>query len=893
MRKKRLFVVWILIFYLAFLVQMIPSIASDIEVTPADVNILGVSKANRLSASNGFTISTNRGNIELEIPFFNINTAFTSFQRENFYKFGYLSISNVPRDISMYVRSDFPLTNGGCMWDDEIYNETWVCDHQFIYKGFTFDIEDVFQENPKMTTEIIKLDRGGKVYQINFNGITRFDPVVVAGGVITITTDYYTCEELDGNISNNAVMDCKETIPEVCELKNSVIEIPSGGLNLSYCTISNAIGVDKTGASALIKVKDGGYLELSYSGGVNSSNVAWENTIHYQAGSEGIVRDSYLDELGMGIVTNRHGLWLAEEIDVINTTLGNGKWLLVLNKGACNVGECEAENILIANNSFSDGKSAVKSLAIFGSDNNEIIGNNFYRFINTAIDINSKTVSFSTLNSDNNLIKDNYITGVGKNQIDGIFIRDVGNYNVINDNFIEQITRNLATKPCSCIGVASKYSNITDNRCHTIGGSSASEFGTCIVSEGDYSYINGSDCDLIGGVLCGESFGIKITSDFSISENNVDLDIDPSKACGFSYYIEGDHNYINENGLELVNNDDSRIVEGIHLAGNANYLTNFKITKTLGTYHAFNGIHFEGNDNIIQNALITINSDVAATGIDITASSNNTLIDSVLICEGADCGNNNEICDTENLAYALAGDYWFSESTAGTYLNTLLNTTYTEFCTNNGFEGDYYNLNVQWYLNVKTIDNETEAAISGINVTGLNVSGYEWFTDLSFGDGFITKQNLTEYVQEDISNTRNFNNYSINATDPDGFYNSTGDFVNMTTNQNLVLRLQRTKDVFTNNLALFLSFLYFSLSGIMVYVGSKLESRDYYPLRFLLYGGGLFMLILGANVISILNTAVDLSYLYTSVLWVGFTFAGVVIAVFIHKSLSFFMKVKA
>lgn len=69
----------------------------------------------------------------------------------------------------------------------------------------------------------------------------------------------------------------------------------------------------------------------------------------------------------------------------------------------------------------------------------------------------------------------------------------------------------------------------------------------------------------------------------------------------------------------------------------------------------------------------------------------------------------------------------------------------------------------KWYLDVYT--NSTNGnPLQNVNVTGYNVSNYKYFSDLTQANGYITRQNVTEFVEKIWSGKTYHTPYTINAT---------------------------------------------------------------------------------------------------------------------------------
>ncbi|MBI2110651.1 right-handed parallel beta-helix repeat-containing protein [Candidatus Woesearchaeota archaeon] len=243
------------------------------------------------------------------------------------------------------------------------------------------------------------------------------------------------------------------------------------------------------------------------------------------------------------------------------------------------------------------------------------------------------------------------------------------------------------------------------------------------------------------------------------------------------------------NGIEVKNNKilnttifPGRSSDGILFAGNVynNTIESIKV-KTEGTINPYNGITFTGatvQGNVIRNG------DIWSRGVS---------SQSLFFQNNA---KENKIVDTDLIS--LLGSKTIKVKD-GTGKNYLLNVTYDDDQVLFQGTSAAYELYRQWYLNVTVVDEITHEYIQGANVTSFNITAAETeelhenfvFSDLTDITGMITRQNITEYIQNQL--TKIFlNNYTFNTTEylPDlDIYEENITSYNITNNSDVLVKL--------------------------------------------------------------------------------------------------------
>ena len=243
------------------------------------------------------------------------------------------------------------------------------------------------------------------------------------------------------------------------------------------------------------------------------------------------------------------------------------------------------------------------------------------------------------------------------------------------------------------------------------------------------------------------------------------------------------------NGTEVKNNRVLRTTispggssAGILFAGNIhnNTVENIKI-KAEGALYSYNGITFAGST--VQGNVIK-NGDIWSRG----ASSQALFFQNN--------AKENKIIDA-TLTSLLNSKTIRVKDGAGK--NYLLNVTYDDDQVLFQGTATAYDLYRQWYLNVTVVDEIIDEPIQGANVTSFNITAAETenlnenfvFSDLTDITGMITIQNITEYIQNQL--TKIFlNNYTFNTTEylPDlDIYEENITSYNITNNSDILIKL--------------------------------------------------------------------------------------------------------
>lgn len=871
---------------------------NTISFNPPEVRIIGVNPSLSVEHNPQFEVNTNEGlcNIKTDCNF-NYNSAFSDRQKDDVYSFGFSTPSIIPQDCSLWITCPFPLENYGCYAINE-YNDT-ECDLHFEYKDLTIDLESLERKNPKMNYSVQQLDKKATQFRIDFENIQDLDPVVYSSPTLTITTDSYTCDTLNQTIGANYpdtfqdIFNCYDSWK--CNLTTKIVLDEDGGLTIGdHCNVEY-VGAQMTGQrdEALIYVKNG-FFHMNASGNITSKDPTQEFSIW--AGENGAfdLRDSYINEVGDGAGDERFGVTVESYYNnVTNVTISNGKWALNINYNAYETGsslDLPPPSSLGSFNNFSyniigEGE-IVKGIQLWGSDSNSIDHNIVKRFTIDGMTVNPSTYTIKNVipniiynyYSNNNSLSNNFIDGAGNNAQNGIVSHS--NLSLFSFNEVHNIKYDTASRTSTCSRIRGNDNKILHTYCEQIGGIGVNENGVCLGVNGNRNYINGTNCDWIGGNFCSNSRGIELSNcDNCISENNLDVELDSLKACGVGYYIDefSDNNYINENGLDLMNNDPQQIV-GMWIEGSGNTFENIKIRT--GNYGSI-GVWLDGAD---ENTFVNLDCEIdnnpyscVNLGGDCGSADNNKFVDSKLVCKNY-CGTDNTQCDLDNeYGYAITGDYNSRDNTAGNFRQTLLNTTYTEWCTDEG--ADNYQLEIQWKVRAYVNDSYGNP-LNNINITAWNNTIDEFFNELTQADGYINSQNITEKIQNGTADTWYWTNYTINATDSEGLFNFSSKSVNITNNMLITFTLDRIRSLFNKSLNLTLIFSLVAIGGLLIYLGSL----HYEPLNLILNASALYIFIIAANIFTVIE---NMPY-FTTILFILQTLIFVYLA---YRLISFFIDI--
>jgi hypothetical protein len=870
------------------MIQIRPCNAS-VKIMQPNINITGINAPSAIN--NNIGIATTEGNIKFNgISVMPINSFFSTKLSDNNYKFGYTTVLSTARDISVTIQSPFPLENLGCQDDDDF---RYTCDEDFRYKDMQIEFDDVLQENKGSSLNVTKLDKFGKSYRLDFYNVKSFDPVVYSGGAIQIQAgSYYECATLDTDIDaiDNTLFVCTNNI---CEL-NARIE-NMGTFNVTNdCVVSNKLG-DRIGRNALINTTSGGVLEVSYNATINSTAVATQSTIWMQQGSTGIFLNSTYDQIGSGTMPNGCGLFLENSNNVIDGNVFKaGRSMICLNTASYDSSSVPqlpppsplSELNNITNNLFTVGDLHFRCLTLFGSSNNNISFNSCGTYTDSGFNMNEATDAGIEGSPEyfnyNNTIYNNTLNANGQinaNAFNWVGTTIGGTDNLIFNNLARNANRNLAGIDVGFV-IKGNYNNITDNTCGGIGSTdTAGESGRCLFIGGHYNYVNGTNIlNSVGGKDGG--YAIYVEGQNNTFENNYNLICGSTKGGSVAYYFDtiAEGNYVDESYNELMNNDAKQII-GIQNFASEGVFKNIKLTS--GVLYA-NGIITRGSNNVYMNIFGNFNSlNYPSSVMDFYTGDNNKVIDSNLTCYGANCGANNGVCDVESYTYGISGDAYYVYTTSGVYRTTLLNTTYTNWCSGNiAGDLDIYELEVQWYLNVTTLDNVTIGPINNVNISNYNNTDILISSTLTDTDGY-SLQNLTEYIQNHTTSKWDFN-YTINATNAD--YEEYSEEINFTDNTNLLFFMQRHSitDIF-NDFTITLMFTLMAVGGLLLYIAHSLDATHIIP-KIILYSEAFFINLIAVAIGIIINSNVNLSSLLNVVTWSMVIFIGYLIIYTLYKS---------
>lgn len=283
-----------------------------------------------------------------------------------------------------------------------------------------------------------------------------------------------------------------------------------------------------------------------------------------------------------------------------------------------------------------------------------------------------------------------------------------------------------------------------------------------------------------------------------------------NKIANSTLVIKGANNTdVRNHGIEFRNTSNSQIINndiatsnqkgyGIYLqaqikedSGN-NILENNVIT----TYRNDEfGIYIQGvsggdsvNSTIINNSVRTYGNN--AYGLFIQSSVSTSIVDSnnihniSILTSGSSSyairllSSSNNIIKDSNISSFNENDTYTSGAN-----NTFTNVTYVD---------EYGNLTRKWYLNVK-INSTNGSNLNQANVSGFNKTNHYQFSELTDSNGEIIKKELIEYINN-AGVKFYYTNYTVNVTK--NGYDSSSQFVNLTTNKNVIFTLSSANDSF-------------------------------------------------------------------------------------------------
>ncbi len=307
--------------------------------------------------------------------------------------------------------------------------------------------------------------------------------------------------------------------------------------------------------------------------------------------------------------------------------------------------------------------------------------------------------------------------------------------------------------------ISSSSSSITNNIIRGLSGGQSNGNGIYLSSSNysrlDNNTISTSGANAVHGIYFVSSSNSNITNS-NISTSGT-YSTDPSGAI----YLTSSSNANNIINSTITNSRAG--VSGIWISGSSNnYIEKLAVANTWGD--AAYGLRISGNayDNLFRNLNINSSGGGTSYGIYINTNKVNATIE-------------NGIINVYNSTSNPVDIYADTALTAGSYLK-LLNVTFNKSDTSiNDADFTLYNL---YYLDVN-VTSTAGSALSGANVTGQYVNGTTAFSELTAANGFITRQNLTEYTQ---NTTGTFYVTPYNVTTIASGYSINITSVNLTTN---------------------------------------------------------------------------------------------------------------
>ncbi len=386
-----------------------------------------------------------------------------------------------------------------------------------------------------------------------------------------------------------------------------------------------------------------------------------------------------------------------------------------------------------------------------GSDNGYIFNNSIH-----LVDSNYTIAGIVSDTSDNVLIDSNTIRNIGDGGVGsmGISVSECTGNNVTN-NILHDISGSGIYVRGSGHLVDSNEINDTQ---------SGNSFAAIQLDNCDDSLINANE--LIGTNGCSakcNNYGIELDTS---SNNNITGNTINNPTDNFVYlHSSSIGNRIVDQvfnitqfgaGVKLTSACENNTLDnltihnsyldGIEFSDSSN---NNNITDVEMKYNNYSGISFDdSHNNSVYAVLITDSQDSAVYFLN---SSGNEFMDSTL--------------DGNSLHWGDDADVWVEGTASGT--NTFVNISFNESATlfsDSGSSAIYVN----WYLDVYV--NDSSGAINGANVSAWDTDDLFVFSVLSGGDGWIARQNISEYYENCsscnwVAGTKNYlTNYTLNNT---------------------------------------------------------------------------------------------------------------------------------
>jgi len=338
----------------------------------------------------------------------------------------------------------------------------------------------------------------------------------------------------------------------------------------------------------------------------------------------------------------------------------------------------------------------------------------------------------------------------------------------ISDSNYGTITSNIITTGSSAYGIflsSSSNSNLANNTITTSGGSAYG--GVYIASASNYNNVTNNTITSSGST----SHGIMInTADSNILTNNT---ITTSGEGLGIYLLTSGLNNVSGN---IITTSGESLASGIRLTTSPyNSITGNTISTT-GT--ASRGFYLEyGADSNILSGNIIITQNSPGVYIANNANVNNLFKDTTISSSSA------ESVYIDGTSQAHLNNTFLNVSYIGTnQTEVVLGPTSSELIR-------------KWYLDVN-VSNST-AQLENANVTGWNITSNSVFSELTATTGFITQQQVIEYIN---TGTRTYaNNHTINTSL--ATYDTDSQELNLTGNTQLNISLTLT-DILAPNVTI-------------------------------------------------------------------------------------------
>ena len=408
-----------------------------------------------------------------------------------------------------------------------------------------------------------------------------------------------------------------------------------------------------------------------------------------------------------------------------------------------------------------------------GSDDGYVFNNSIH-----LVDSNYTVAGIGSDTADNILIDSNTVRDIGDGEVGSVGISVSGGIgNNVTNNIIYDISGSGIYVEGSGHIVEDNYINDTQ---------SGDIFAAIQLDNCDDSVISSNELIGTGGCDNCNNYGIMLDAS---SNNNITENIIRNPTDNFVYLhsssignrIDNQLFNLTQLGAGVIlasaceNNTlynltiHNSYLDGIEFSDGSN---NNNVTDVEIKYNNYSGVSFDDSyNNSFYDVLVTDNQDA---GVYFLNSSGNRFIDSTF--------------DDNSLFWGDYADVWIEGTSAGA--NTFVNVSFNESATLFYYSGSGV-LYVNWYLDVYV--NDSNGDVGGANVSAWNVNGDLGFSVLSGGDGWIVKQNISEYYENCSScdwvvGVKNYlTNYTMNTTKSGYDVDSQG--VNITSNSILYVTM--------------------------------------------------------------------------------------------------------